>query len=86
MKLYLALFAISTLSAILLGPFIASTSGSTMIETFSAIVTFGSLALMLLFGILGVRKSDKSKGLKAGLIVLVIIATFAAFIAAALQM
>jgi hypothetical protein len=41
---------------------------------------------MLLFGILGVRKSDKSKGMKAGLIVLVIVATFAAFIAAALQM
>jgi hypothetical protein len=57
-----------------------------MIETLSAVVIFGSLALMLLFGILGVRKSDKSKGMKAGLIVLVIVATFAAFIAAALQM
>jgi hypothetical protein len=86
MKLYLTLFVIFTVSAILLGPFIASTSGSTMIETLSAVVIFGSLALMLLFGILGVRKSDKSKGMKAGLIVLVIVATFAAFIAAALQM
>jgi uncharacterized membrane protein YwaF len=86
MKLHLALFVIFAALATLLGPFIASTSGASSIEILSAVVTFGSLLLMLIFGILAVRKSDKSKGLKAALIILVVIATFAAFIAAALQM
>lgn len=85
MKLYLTLFVLSAASAMLLGPFIASTSGSNSIEILSAIITFGSLILMLIFGILATKKSSFNKGVKAGLIFLVILATAAAFIAAALQ-
>lgn len=86
MKLHISLFVLFAASAIILGPFIASTSGSSSIEILSAVVTFGSLILMLIFGLLATKNSSFNKGVKAGLIFLVILATAAAFIAAALQM
>ncbi|MDG1949892.1 MAG: hypothetical protein P8J32_03695 [bacterium] len=86
MKIHIALFVIFSALAIILGPFIASTGGADIIQILANIIIFTSLALMLLFGILAAKKSPFGKGLKAGIIILVLLATFAAFIAVALQM
>ena len=86
MKKYIIAFVLFTLSALLLGPFIASTSGADSIILLANIVIFASLVLVLVFGILSVVKSTNKKWLKVLLIVLVIIATIAVFVADALLM
>jgi len=86
MKKHLIAFIVFTLSAVFLGPLIASTSGADSIILLATIVIFASLILMLVSGIIAVVKATIATWLKALLIALVIVATVAAFIAAALLM
>ena len=85
MKFSISLFIIFAFLAAFGGPLIASTSGSDLIMTIANVTTFGGALLSLVFGVRAAVKSQYSKGGKAGLIVLVIVAVLAAMFAAAMQ-
>lgn len=88
MKKYFFLigFIIFALIAVLLGPFMANAGSSYWYNLLTNVIIFGSLILMLVSGILASVKAKRVLWVKIVSVILVIIATLAAFVAIALQM